>query len=112
VSGRSPARLLAPVALAATFVALFVVLAGGDGGEDEAPVGSGGAGSTATTPASSTSTKKPAEKKRAKRYTVKAGDTPSSIAEDAGIPLDKLLELNPDIDPQQLSPGQKLKLGP
>lgn len=112
MSGRSPARLLAPIALAATFVALFVLLAGGGGpGEDETTVEPGGTSPAASaTPTSSS--KKPSSKKSSKRYTVKAGDTPSSIAEDAGIPLDKLLELNPDIDPQALSPGQKLKLGP
>ena len=110
MSGRSPARLLAPVALTATFIALFVVLAsGGDGGDGETPAPSGGTRPTATTPASSSTSKK---KSTSKRYTVKAGDTPSSIAEEAGIPLDRLLELNPDIDPQALSPGEKLKLGP
>jgi LysM repeat protein len=41
---------------------------------------------------------------------VVAGDTPSTIAEKTGVPLDQLEELNPDIDPQQLSPGQRLRL--
>ncbi len=45
-------------------------------------------------------------------YTVKAGDTPSGIAEKTGVPLDTILELNPDIDPQTLAPDQELKLGP
>ena len=111
MSGRSPARLLAPAALVATFLALFVVLAGGDGGSEEEQPADGGSRPAATTPTktSKTTTKKPSS---SKRYTVKPGDTPSSIAEAAGIPLDRLLELNPDIDPQALSPGQKLKLGP
>lgn len=110
MSGRSPARLLAPAALVATFLALFVVLAGGDGGSEEEQPADGGSRPAATTPAKTTkTTTKPSS---SKRYTVKAGDTPSSIAEAAGIPLDRLLELNPDIDPQALSPGQKLKLGP
>jgi LysM repeat protein len=93
-----------------TFIALFAVLAGG-GGDEESPAGGGGAQPVATTPSSKKSTSS-TKKATSKRYTVKAGDTPSSIAEEAGIPLDKLLELNPDIDPQALSPGQKLKLGP
>jgi LysM repeat protein len=111
VSGRSPARLLAPAALAATFLALFIVLGTG-GGESETPAGSGENEPAATTPASQSSKTETTPKKSSssKRYTVKPGDTPSSIAEDAGISLDRLLELNPDIDPQALSPGQKLKL--
>lgn len=113
MSGRSPARLLAPAALVATFLALFIVLGTGGGGEDETPVDSGGNQPAATTP-SSKSSKSSSSKKTSssssKRYTVKPGDTPSSIAEEAGIPLERLLELNPDIDPQALSPGQKLKL--
>lgn len=109
MSGRSPARLLAPAALIATFLALFLVIGSGD---EETPVDPGGSPPAATTPSSnakSSSSKKPSTSS-SKRYTVKPGDTPSSIAEEAGMPLERLLELNPDIDPQALSPGQKLKL--
>jgi LysM repeat protein len=113
VSGRSPARLLAPAALIATFLALFLVIGAGGGGDGETPVESGGNQPAATKPSSTS--KKPSSSEKpstssSKRYTVKPGDTPSSIAEEAGIPLERLLELNPDIDPQALSPGQKLKL--
>ena len=112
MSGRSPARLLAPAALIATFLALFLVIGSGGGGDEETPVESGGNTPAATTPSKnskSSSSKKPSTSS-SKRYTVKPGDTPSSIADEAGIPLERLLELNPDIDPQALSPGQKLKL--
>lgn len=112
MDGRSPARLLAPIALVATFIALFAVLAGGGDGDEETPVDSGGSTPAATSTPSKSSKSSSSKKSSSKRYTVKAGDTPSSIAEEAGIPLDRLLELNPDIDPQALSPGQKLKLGP
>jgi LysM repeat protein len=111
VSGRSPARLLAPAALVATFLALFIVIGSGGGGGDEAPVDSGSSKPAATTPSKSTkSSDSKKSSSSSKRYTVKPGDTPSSIAEKAGMPLERLLELNPDIDPQALSPGQKLKL--
>jgi LysM repeat protein len=43
-------------------------------------------------------------------YTVKSGDTLGSISEKTGIPVDKLQELNPQLDPQQLVSGQKIKL--
>ena len=111
MSGRSPARLLAPAALVATFLAFFIVIGGGGGGDDESKVDSGGSKPAATTPANQSSDDSSSMKSSSsKRYTVKPGDTPSSIAEEAGIPLERLLELNPDIDPQALSPGQKLKL--
>jgi LysM repeat protein len=41
---------------------------------------------------------------------VRAGDTPSAIAEAVGVPLDDLLAANPEIDPNALTVGQKLAL--
>jgi LysM repeat protein len=41
---------------------------------------------------------------------VKTGDTPSGIAEKVDVPLDTILELNPDLDPQTLTPGTRIKL--
>jgi LysM repeat protein len=43
-------------------------------------------------------------------YTVKSGDTLTSIAADTGVPVVKIQELNPNIDPQILVEGQELKL--
>ena len=43
-------------------------------------------------------------------YVVKTGDTLGSIAEKTGIPVEKLQELNPELDPQALVSGQKIKL--
>ena len=50
------------------------------------------------------------EARAAKTYTIKSGDTPSGIAVKVGVPLDQILELNPDLDPQTLTPGTKIKL--
>lgn len=41
---------------------------------------------------------------------VQPGDTASSIATAAGIGVERLAELNPSIDPDELRPGQTLKL--
>ena len=41
---------------------------------------------------------------------VRPGQTPTSIARDAGITVDRLLELNPSVDPATLRPGQRLKI--
>lgn len=112
MSGRSPARLLAPIALVLFAVAFLAVLSsgGGGGGEREQEAASPAASAQPTT-----TTKKPTQRESsssARSYTVKPGDTPSSIAEDAGVSLQRLLELNPEIDPNTLRPGDKLKLGP
>ena len=104
---RSPARLLAPLALVGFVIALLVVIngAGSDGGSNSS-------GSKPAATASATPTKKQKARARRKRYTVKAGDTPSGIAEKTGVPLSQILELNPDLDDQTLTVGDKLKLRP
>jgi LysM repeat protein len=102
---RSPARLLAPLALVGFVIALLVVIngAGSDGGSKSA-------GAKPSASATATPTKKQKAAKRRKRYVVKAGDTPSGIAEKTGVPLSQILELNPDLDDQTLTVGDKLKL--
>ena len=53
-----------------------------------------------TTPASS----------EPKTYTVKPGDTLGMIAEQTGVSVAELQELNPDLDPQSLTVGDKIRL--
>jgi LysM repeat protein len=106
MAARSPARFLAPLALVAVAVALWMVV------HHSSDSGSSGSGTSATeqqataTPAA-TKKKKP---KKPRFYTVKPGDTPSGIAEKTGVPLTTLEQLNPSMDPQALSPGTRLKL--
>ena len=108
MSARRPARLLAPLALVITAVALIAVLTsgGGETGTDEVDIPA--ATATATPAAES----KGRRGKSRKTYVVKPGDTPSAIAAEHDLSVDQLLELNPDVDPQGLTPGQKLKLAP
>jgi LysM repeat protein len=47
---------------------------------------------------------------KAKTYTVETGDTLTAIAHETGVPVAKILELNPEVDPQILIAGQTLKL--
>ena len=108
MAGRSPARFIAPLALVAFALALFIVVSSTtkDDGKKS------GARDSAQ-PAQSTASPKGGGGKRRKRprsYTVKNGDTPSGIAEKVNVPLDQILELNPDLDPQTLTPGTKIKL--
>ena len=101
----SQLRLLAPVALAVFAVAFFtVILTSGTGDES---------GERQATERSRTATQERAAQRRRPRrstYTVKTGDTLGGIAEKTGVPIEKLQELNPALDPQALVSGQKIKL--
>ncbi len=111
---RSPLRFLAPVALVAFGIAILMVVSS-TGGSD------GGSKPTASEQEKDrdlgASTKKKSKRRTAadgglptRTYTVKSGDTLGSISEKTGIPIQKLQELNPELDPQQLVSGQKIKL--
>ncbi len=111
MAGRSYARYLAPLAIVAFLIALVVIVTPPSGGGDDATK------EEAATPARSseeTSRQDGDEQSRRRSgpriYRVIAGDTPSTIAEKTGVSLEQLQELNPEIDPQQLSPGQRLRL--
>ena len=113
----SPARWLAPLALAGALVALIVVASSGgsSGGDGSGPTntvsGTGGqATHVARTTATTTNTLTP--KTTAKTYIVKPGDVLSAIAVKTGVPLSQIEQLNPDVDAQSLHAGQKLKLAP
>jgi Tfp pilus assembly protein FimV len=102
---RSTARYLAPIALVLFTIVLIVVVAssgGGDGSSKPAPRPSAAAVRQAARRAAATPAK----------YTVQAGDSLLAIAQRTGVPTDQLQKLNPDIDPQVLVPGQRLKLRP
>lgn len=45
-----------------------------------------------------------------KNYEVRSGDTLSAIADKTGVEMSRIEELNPEVDPQALIEGQKLKL--
>ena len=111
---RSPLRLLAPLALLAFGVLLSLVI-----------LSSSGAGGDAGTQGERTAKKpepppkkKPAPSRSERRerelpsgaYTVQSGDTLSQIAVKTGLSVERLQELNPQLDPQLLSSGQKINL--
>jgi LysM repeat protein len=109
MTGRSPARFLAPLALVAVVIALFVVI-GQSANDSNTGKSSGSRSQSSGQSSSSKGTKGKKRRKEPRRYTVKTGDTPSSIAEKTGVPLEQILSLNPNIDPQTLAPGQRIKL--
>jgi LysM repeat protein len=103
------ARLLAPLALIAVTVAILaIVLGSGVVGDDNGSESAGTPALPAANKGKTTSNKK--QKRTPRTYTIKANDTLSGIAEKNGTTVERLLELNPDLDPQGLVAGQKIKL--
>jgi LysM repeat protein len=105
---RSPARLVAPLALLAVAAAVAAVLAssnvtGGDGGDTSEQA------TDTSTEEAVTATERQRTRRRA-TYTVKLNDTLGVIAERTGVSVERLQELNPEVDPQALVAGQKIKL--
>ena len=103
------ARFLAPAAfLLAVTVAVLLVRAGLRGGD---------AATTTRAPrpqpiATRSTTTRPKPKPAARRfYTIQSGDTLETVAAKFGTTTEKLLALNPAIDPHALSIGQKIRIG-
>ena len=86
----------------------MVVIANSDvtGGDDD------NGGEVTTTQASDTETTTTPNRQRRQRrnYVVKPGDSFGSIAEKTGVSIAQLEQLNPDVDPQALVVGQRIKL--
>lgn len=108
----SSARLLAPISLILFALAFFVVIVGSDAPDDDEGSRDRSAQRDRTgTGTTTTATDDDAEPRVSGRfYTVKTGDTLAAIAENVGVPVDTLLELNPELDPQALVSGQKIRL--
>jgi len=100
----SRARWLAPLALAACATAVAVIVLSESGSEAGPDAAVEEASTTETT------TRTVADSDGRRFYRIKPGDVLSAIAEETGVPTETLLELNPDIDPNALRPGQRLRL--
>lgn len=108
VKAGSGARILAPLAVALAALACFIVLT--NQSSDGKVSSSGEAASAKSTSASESGESANTTGPTRSTYRVKAGDSFSAIAEAQGIDVEALQELNPDVDPRALQPGQKLKL--
>jgi LysM repeat protein len=113
---RSPARFLAPLALIAVLVVLFAIVSGGGSTNSSSPDQTSSSQTTTTTKTTATKKKSSSAKKKAaatggsKTYTVQVGDTLGGIADKTGVPLDRIQELNPNVDATAMTSGQKIKL--
>jgi LysM repeat protein len=116
---RSPLRVLAPVALVIFGLALVLVVATSGGGSE------GGGSETraaeeardlGTNAGDDTQSKQREPKDESEEalgedvYVVKRGDTLGGIAEETGVPVERLEELNPGLDQFSLVAGQRIKL--
>jgi LysM repeat protein len=93
-------RVLAPIGVALLAVAVLFVIATslGDGSNGDGGNGRGGGGGQ----------KK--ERTDEKFYVVEPGDTLTTISDKTGVGVEKLTRLNPDLDPQALISGERVKL--
>jgi hypothetical protein len=102
------ARLLAPLALiAVAVVVVAIVLGSGVMGDDD-----GGDTSARTDLPTATERTTTSGRQRPRRatYTIKTNDTLSGIAAATGTTVERLQELNPELDAEALVAGQKIKL--
>ncbi|MEO8091922.1 MAG: LysM domain-containing protein [bacterium] len=99
-SRRLVARVVAVLAIAAAIVALVVVIGGSNGPSD------GGGGDRAA--------RRSAEREKTQNspatYVVQPDESLTEIAARFDVSVDRLLKLNPEVDPQLLQEGQTLKL--
>jgi LysM repeat protein len=97
--GRSRARYLAPIALAAVIAGTYLVVHAGLSKKH----------SVAHSQARGTH-RGHRKFARVKFYVVRSGDSLTRIARVTGIPISTLESLNPRIDPNALQTGQRLRL--
>ncbi|MGI8804259.1 MAG: LysM peptidoglycan-binding domain-containing protein [Thermoleophilaceae bacterium] len=102
---RSPLRFLAPIALIAATLIVYVVVTGSVGGGEEEPT----ATNSAVQRLEGDREKKP-DSSEPETYEIQSGDTLDAIAADTGVSAEKIEKLNPDLDPQALIAGQELTL--
>jgi LysM repeat protein len=109
---------LAPLALIAVLAAFLAIINAsgqtGDGSGSTTDSGSETTSSKSTTSTKTSSGTKSSTTKTgsagAKVYVVQVGDTLGGIADKTGVPLERIQELNPDVDPHAMTSGQKIKL--
>ena len=104
MADRNPARVAAPLALLAALVAVVVVV---QASGSDSPTDNHTATRTAVT-----QPVRQARRAAPRFYVVKAGDTLTVIADETGVSLETIERLNPQVDPQALQTGQRLRLSP
>jgi LysM repeat protein len=98
--------LLAPAAfLAAATVAVLLIRAGLDSKDEPTATQPPAATRSVDTTTQPTTTR---QRRVGRTYTIREGDTFETIASDQGTTVERLLALNPDVDPNSLQVGQRI----
>jgi LysM repeat protein len=106
------ARYAAPAAfLVAATIAIVLVRSGLEGGGDQSntPTRTSAVSTTrtrTTTTERTTTTKRP----RRRFYRIQSGDTLATVASEFGTTVEQLLVLNPNVNPNALAIGQKIRV--
>jgi LysM repeat protein len=112
---RSPARWLAPIVLIACVFAVYSIVNANLLSSDDPGTSSTASTTTKSGKARTVSERSKSSKRRSRKrrtYTVKSGDTLSSIAVKTGVSLERIQQLNPKLDSNSLQTGQRVKLSP
>lgn len=103
-------RLLAPIAFfTAVVVLVLLVQRSLNGAAEENPNTSAAPAATGTTGATTGATTSVPRAQR-RFYRIKTGDTLEALAERFDTTVDDLLTLNPGIDANSLTPGQRIRI--
>lgn len=113
-----PSRFLAPLALLAAVAAVLIVVtgstsdseSGSDGGSRTEERRETRTGRTSTEDEETETNARTSTTPQRRSYTVRPGDTLGVISERTGVTVEELQELNPDIDANSLTVGDKIKL--
>jgi len=110
-SGRA-ARFLAPIVfLAAVTIAVLIVRSGLSGDDAVAPPGTAlETRATTTTSPRTTTTRRTTPPQERRSYSIEAGDTLETIAAQFDTTVERLLTLNPGLDPVALRIGQRIRV--
>ncbi len=95
------ARWLAPLALALAALATFAIVSSGGGASSS---------SESSAPVAGATTTEQVRTSGPRYYTVRTGDTLTSISIETEVSVAMLEQLNPGLDTQALQPGQRLRL--
>jgi LysM repeat protein len=114
-SRTSLARYGAPAAfLAGVTIAVLLIRAGVSASDEPAATTGVVPATSATRPATTQATTRTATRATTSAeprfYTIESGDTFGSIAAEFDTTVDRLRELNPDVDPTQLTIGQRIRV--
>jgi LysM domain len=105
------ARFLAPIVfLAAVTIAVLLVRSGLSGDDTVSPPGTALETRATTTSPRTTTTRRTTPPQARRSYSIEAGDTLETIAVQFDTTVERLLTLNPGLDPVALRIGQRIRV--